>query len=96
MGLPGVGFFIRQDDHPNFRSIKTLDFVGVLLPSPTSGFPTCWQTSPVIHPQKSQPPKKIEQIGTVFCHNLPLYSDGQSLRTYFGKKNLNITAFFTF
>ena len=25
-----------------------------------------------------------------------VYSDGQSLRTYFGKKNLNITAFFTF
>ena len=25
-----------------------------------------------------------------------IYSDGQSLRTYFGKKNLNITAFFTF
>ena len=25
-----------------------------------------------------------------------IYSDGQSLRTYFGKKNLNIIAFFTF
>ena len=81
MGLPGlVSFvffcgFVAQpiwlDDHPNFRSIKTLDF-NKFKPSPTRGFPTCWQTSPLIHPQKSQPQKKIEQIGTVFCHNLPL------------------------
>ena len=40
--------------------------------------------------------KKTWNNKKTVARDIIIYSDGQSLRTYFGKKNLNITAFFTF